>query len=172
MKTGLSDKTVRISIHSLEYKLSIKTVAPSLGLYGRKFKVFWSKEILGARRKAKTEIEPTTKRVITKEGIAVSTVVTTRLDTDEEVTPASKVKDSAASAVKSTAHILNILNKDASTKQELSSNRIVADDDSVFGHKNYIISLYEKYTGNNWREGDNEFYKKTRDTTPTLLKQG
>ncbi|MFQ5787938.1 MAG: hypothetical protein ACE5H1_08140, partial [Thermodesulfobacteriota bacterium] len=71
-KTGLSDKTVRVSIHSLEDKLSIKTVAPSLGIYGRKFKVFWPKEILEARHKANIQIEPTTKRIIKKEGIAVS----------------------------------------------------------------------------------------------------
>lgn len=62
--TGLSDKTVRVAIHSLENKMNVKVVEPSLGIYGRKFKVLSPEEVTKEREKEKVEIDPTTKRVI------------------------------------------------------------------------------------------------------------
>lgn len=62
--TGLSDKTVRVSIHSLEQKKNVKVVEPSLGIYGRKFKVLSPDDVLKERERKKVEIDPTTKRVI------------------------------------------------------------------------------------------------------------
>lgn len=169
-KTGLSDKTIRLAIHSLEEKLSIKTTAPSEGVYGRKFHVFSPKEILTARRKAGIEIEPHTKRIISKGGSTVATAESTAVDSAVKSTVVSAVKPTAVSAVKSTAldedtpYISkNIINRDDSIKDiessSKSSSNIDDTDDESFGHRVYIISLYEKYTGNQWRVGDNEFYE-------------
>lgn len=63
-RTGLSDKTVRVSIHSLEKKMNIRLVEPSLGIYGRKFKVLPPEDVLKERKKQGIEIDPTTKRVM------------------------------------------------------------------------------------------------------------
>ena len=172
-KTGLSDKTVRVSIHTLEHKLSIKTVEPSMGIYGRKFEVYGPKEILEARRKAKMEIDPTTKRIITREPSTVNTTVGNRVGRAKDTTAVSKVRDSTVSAVKSTAHNINNLNKDNSIKQGSSSNKKASFDDiddSIFNHKNYIISLYEKYTRNKWRVGDDKTYDGVKKYCQTSLK--
>jgi hypothetical protein len=77
--TGLSDKTVRVVIHSLEKKLSLRVVEPSLGVYGRKFYVPGPGEVLRERRRAGLEIDPTTKRV-TGSADAVDTDIITVVD--------------------------------------------------------------------------------------------
>jgi hypothetical protein len=51
-KTGLSDKTIRVTIHSLQKKLSIEIVEPSLGIYGRMIQVFEPEEVASNRKKA------------------------------------------------------------------------------------------------------------------------
>jgi len=82
-KTGLSDKTIRNAIHSLEEKLSIKVVEPSLGVYGRKMQVFTPEEISEKRKKAGLVIDPTTKKIIDSDtGVcsAVDNAVTTAVD--------------------------------------------------------------------------------------------
>lgn len=61
--TGLSDKTIRVSIHSLEKKKNISVVEPSLGIYGRKFKIFSSEEVEEERKSEGVVIDPTTKKV-------------------------------------------------------------------------------------------------------------
>lgn len=79
-KTGLSDKTIRNAIHSLEEKLSIKVVEPSLGVYGRKIHVFEPEEISNNRKKMGLVIDSTTKRIIdgtTAVSSAVDSAVTT-----------------------------------------------------------------------------------------------
>jgi len=73
-KTGLSDKTVRKAIHSLEEKMSIKIVEPSLGVYGRKIQVFSPDEIKDKRKKAGLVIDSTTKKIIDSSTGASSTV--------------------------------------------------------------------------------------------------
>ena len=75
-KTGLSDKTIRNAIHSLEKKLSIEIVEPSLGVYGRKIRIFDPSEIEQNRKKAKLVIDSTTKKII-EDNTAVSSAVTT-----------------------------------------------------------------------------------------------
>lgn len=86
-KTGLSDKTIRNAIHSLEEKLSIKVVEPSLGVYGRKIRVFEPEEISRNRKNAGLIIDSTTKRIIngaTAVSTAVSNAVTIAVDNYEE----------------------------------------------------------------------------------------
>jgi hypothetical protein len=82
-KTGLSDKTIRNAIHSLEEKLSIKVVEPSLGVYGRKIRVFEPEEVSRNRKNAGLIIDSTTKRIIngaTAVSTAVGSTVTTAVD--------------------------------------------------------------------------------------------
>lgn len=83
--TGLSDKTVRVAIHSLQRKLCIKVIEPSEGIYGRKFLVLRPEQINLERIKAGIEIDPTTKKVIgdtTPVNNAVITKVATGVNTE------------------------------------------------------------------------------------------
>jgi hypothetical protein len=75
-KTGLSDKTIRVTIHSLEKKLSIEIVEPSLGIYGRMIQVFEPEEVASNRKKAGLMIDTVTKKIVDG-GTAVSTAVVT-----------------------------------------------------------------------------------------------
>ncbi|NIT14604.1 MAG: hypothetical protein GTN99_10295 [Candidatus Dadabacteria bacterium] len=87
-KTGLSDKTIRNAIHSLEKKLSIEIVEPSLGIYGRKIRVFNPNKIAENRKKAKLIIDTTTKKIIdatTAVDSAVTTAVKNKDKYKEEV---------------------------------------------------------------------------------------
>ncbi len=95
--TGLSDKTVRVAVHSLEKKLTLRVVESSLGVYGRKFRVLTPEEVLKERQKAGLEIDPTTKRVlemgspvtiavITGVSNAIVTAVSTTVDNERENT--------------------------------------------------------------------------------------
>ena len=62
--TGLSDKTIRVAIHSLENKKSIRIVEPSVGIYGRKYKVLEPEEIIKERENVSLIIDETTKSII------------------------------------------------------------------------------------------------------------
>ena len=73
-KIGLSDKTIRVAIHSLEKKLSIEVVEPSLGVYGRMIQVFEPEEVVSNRKKAGLIIESVTKKIVDR-GTAVLTAV-------------------------------------------------------------------------------------------------
>jgi len=75
-KTGLSDKTIRVTIHSLEKKLSIEVVEPSLGIYGRMIRVFEPEEVASNRKKAGLMIDLVTKKIVDG-GTAVSTAIVT-----------------------------------------------------------------------------------------------
>ena len=79
VKTGLSDKTIRNAIHSLEEKLSIKVVEPSLGVYGRKIQVFTPDEISEKRKKEGLVIDSITKKIIDGNTV-VNSAVTTAVD--------------------------------------------------------------------------------------------
>ena len=86
-KTGLSDKTIRNAIHSLEEKMSIKVVEPSLGVYGRKIQVYSPDEIKDKRKKADLVIDSTTKKIIdlnTEVSSTVNSAVTTAVDKPHE----------------------------------------------------------------------------------------
>ena len=63
-KTGLSDKTIRVSIHSLEGKKNIRVVEASLGVYGRKFRVLTPEEVSKERKRAGLVVDPTTKKIV------------------------------------------------------------------------------------------------------------
>ncbi len=118
-KTGLSDKTVRKAIHSLEEKMSIKVVEPSLGVYGRKIQVYSQDEIKDKRKKAGLVIDSTTKKIIESD-TPESSAVTTAVDISQK-------------------------------------------------NKSTVIALYENYTGNEWGEKEENFYKTISNVKPETL---
>ena len=122
-KTGLSDKTIRVAIHSLEKKLSIEVVEPSLGVYGRMIQVFEPDEVASNRKKAGLIIDLVTKKII-DEDTAVLTAV------DSAVVIAVRDKEN---------------------------------------YKNEIMTLYKKYTNNNWDDKAEKFYKSIQDMKPELV---
>lgn len=121
--TGLSDKTVRVSIHSLEDKRCIKIIESSQGIYGRKFRVLTPGEVLEEQARAGIEIDPTTRKVI------------------KPATPmATAVNTAVSSAVATAVHAGGSRASDKRKK---------------------VMSLYKRYTGNQWTDRDDIFYKRT-----------
>ena len=177
--TGIgSDKTIRKAIKGLIAKKSIALVDPCPNHpLGAVYMAFPPKEILTTRKKAGIKIHAQTKKIIAsddKTGTGVHTVVGTTVYTpvltQVKNTPVTPVEYTPVTPVRSTGvpgaipYIYkNYLNDDDSIKNIESSSKSssISDeiDDSVFNHRVYIISLYEKYTGNKWRTGDDEFYE-------------
>ena len=62
--TGLSDKTIRVAIHTLDKKKSIRIVGSSMGIYGRMYSVLEPDEILRERDKEAVVIDRTTKSIV------------------------------------------------------------------------------------------------------------
>jgi len=86
--TGLSDKTIRVTIHSLEEKLCIKLVDSSQGIYGRKFRVHDPEEVFRAHKEANIYIDRATKKIThtaTAVTTAVSSAVTTAVDKSDVI---------------------------------------------------------------------------------------
>jgi len=122
-KTGLSDKTIRVTIHSLEEKLSIEVVEPSLGVYGRMIQVFEPEEVASNRGKAGLIIDSVTKKIVDR-SIAVSTAV---------------------------------------------DNAVVTAVVDKKNYKNEIVTLYKKYTNNDWDEKAEKFYKTIKHLKPEIV---
>ncbi|MEW6146263.1 MAG: hypothetical protein AB1598_14715 [Thermodesulfobacteriota bacterium] len=137
--TGLSDKTVRVAIHSLEKKLSLKVVEPSLGVYGRMFSVPSPGEVLKEREKAGLEIDPTTKKVLGL-NTPVSTAVLTGVDTA----------------------IDNAINTAVTTAAKKSEKSAGEKTDEV-------LSMYELYTGNKRGPRDEEYCEKIKHLDPGVI---
>lgn len=77
--SGLSDKTVRMAVHSLTEKLNIEVLEGALGVYGRKYKVYGPEEVHKRRLERGLEVDPVTKKVLvraTPDNTAVSSAVT------------------------------------------------------------------------------------------------
>ena len=130
--TGLSDKTVRVAVHSLEKKLALRVVESSLGIYGRKFFVLSPGEVLKERLRAGLEIDPTTKKVISPTApvkTAVDTGINTAVSSAVNTTVTTAVKDSVA-----------------------KSRGIAAD----------VLSLYEFYTGNKRGDEDEVYFERIK----------
>ena len=76
--SGLSDKTVRMAVHSLTEKLNIEVLEGALGVYGRKYKVYGPEEVHKRRLERGLEVDPVTKKVLvraTPRNTAVSSAV-------------------------------------------------------------------------------------------------
>jgi hypothetical protein len=185
--TGIgSDKTIRKAIRGLVAKKSIALVDPCPNHpLGPVYLAFLPKEILAARKKAGITIHKQTKKIIIsnesiKGSTGVRTGVRTPVSTPVKNTPVTPAKATPVTPVKSTGVPSNIpyiyknyLNRDDSIKNiessSKSSNKEDDTDDEAFNHRGYLISLYEKYTGNQWRVGDDEFYEMVKDTLPDII---
>lgn len=88
--TGLSDKTVRVVIHSLVQKLNIEVVQPSMGIYGRMILVNEPEVVLRRREKAGMTIDQTTKKITSVDTAVNSTV---RNTVNKPVSSAVKEQD-------------------------------------------------------------------------------
>ncbi len=190
--TGIgSDKTIRKAIKGLIAKKSIALVDPYPNHpMGAMYKAFPPKEIISARRRFGIKIHPQTKKILTHYTLTdintgvptgVSTTVKTAVGTQVKNTAVTPVKNTAVTPVKGTGvhsttpYIYNnYINDDSIKKMESSStSSLIIDDvdDKVFNHRNYIISLYERYTRNQWKIADNEFYdnKKIGNIIPDII---
>ena len=177
--TGIgSDKTIRKAIKSLIAKKSIILIDPCPNHpLGAVYQAFPPKEIFMARKKAGIKIHTQTKK-ITASNDTVNTGVRTVVDTKVYTpvltpvknTPVTPVECTPVTPVRSTGVLgttpyinKNYINDDDSIKNIESSSKSSSIaheiDDSIFNHRVHIISLYEKYTGNQWRVGDDEFYE-------------
>ena len=130
--TGLSDKTVRVAVHSLEKKLALRVVESSLGVYGRKFFVLSPGEVLKERLRAGLEIDPTTKKVISP-----AAPVKTAVDTGISTAVSSAVNTTVTTAVKDGA--VKVREKAAD-----------------------VLSLYEFYTGNKRGDEDEAYFERIK----------
>jgi len=140
-KTGIgSDKTVFNALKGLRNKLSIKMVEHSNNKpIGTLYKIFTPKEIFKLRNDNGIIIDINRKRIITTAVTAV----------DKEISYISRNSINQGGSGKRAASLLN--------------NNQLKDDDIVFDHKRSTISLYKKYTGNQWRMEDDEFYEVVKD---------
>ena len=64
--SGLSDKTVRMAVHSLTEKLNIEVLESALGVYGRKYKAYGTEEVHKRRLERGLEVDPVTKKVLVR----------------------------------------------------------------------------------------------------------
>jgi hypothetical protein len=140
-KTGIgSDKTVFNALKGLRNKLSIKMVEHSNNKpIGTLYKIFTPKEIFKLRNDNGIIIDINRKRIVTTAVTAV----------DKEISYISRNSINQSGSGKRAASLLN--------------NNELKDDDIVFDHKRSTISLYKKYTGNQWRMEDDEFYEVVKD---------
>ncbi|MCI0453622.1 MAG: hypothetical protein L0Y68_01350 [Candidatus Dadabacteria bacterium] len=190
--TGIgSDKTIRKAIKNLIAKKSIALVDPYPNHpMGAMYKAFPPKEIISARKRFGIKIHPQTKKILSHYTVtnintgvptAVNTPVETTVDTQVKNTAVTPVDNTVVTPVKGTGvhnttpYIYNNYINDGSMKkiESSSTSSIINDDvdDKAFNHRNYIISLYERYTGNHWRIADNEFYenKKILNIIPDII---
>ncbi len=165
--TGIgSDKTVFNALKGLRNKLSIQMVEhsnnkPTGTLYG----VFPPKDIFKLRSDNGLIIDINTKRIVTTAVTEATSVIGNAAATKARATQVTTVENTEVG--KGIPYIKGNSNKiDDSLKIESSS------EDEVLDHKKYIISFYEKYTGNKWRTGDNKFYEKVKQTIPDVLEAG
>ncbi|NIP31315.1 MAG: hypothetical protein GTN99_04985, partial [Candidatus Dadabacteria bacterium] len=62
--TGLSDKTIRVAIKSLEDKKSIIITKPSVGIYGRQYFLPTSSDVVQERQEHRIQIDRVSKRIL------------------------------------------------------------------------------------------------------------
>jgi hypothetical protein len=177
--TGIgSDKTVFNALKGLREKISIALVEHSNNSpIGTLYRVLTPKEIMEERKKRGIEINPFTKKL---KSTAVVTAVDSEVSSAVKTTAVGAVETTAVTAVKTTAVATDIpyisknnINRDDSIENiessSKSSNKEDDTDDEAFSHRSYVISLYAKYTGNQWRVGDDEFYEAVKDVIPDII---
>lgn len=160
-KTGIgSDKTVFNALKGLRNKLSIKMVEHSNNKpIGTLYKVFTPQEIFRLRDDKRIIVDINTKRIVTTAVARDSAVTYTKEDTAVNSTVVTSVGNTAPD--KEISYIRDTFNNDDSLKTSVSSSNDEEDkdNDKIFDHKRSTIFLYKKYTGNQWKMGDDEFYQ-------------
>ena len=156
--TGIgSDKTVYKALQGLIAKLSIWMVEHSNNKpQGTLYRVHIPRDIFKLREEKGIIVDINTKRI-------VNTVVTTATLVAQAKTP-TKVKNTAVTTVGNTTVEYSI--------PYIKENKNINIDNDIFDHKQYITSLYEKYTNNDWRVGDDEFYETIKDLIPYAIEAG
>jgi hypothetical protein len=171
-KTGIgSDKTVFNALKGLGHKLSIKMVEHSNNKpIGTLYRVFTAKEIFKLRDDNGILIDINTKRIVRTAVTDISAVTRPNEDTLVKSTAVTSVENTLVDKEVPYIKENNITNDDT-VKTPVSSlnNKQLKDDDIVFDHKKSTISLYKKYTGNQWRVGDNDFYQAVKDILPEII---
>lgn len=171
-KTGIgSDKTVFNALKGLGHKLSIKMVEHSNNKpIGTLYRVFTAKEIFKLRDDNGILIDINTKRIVRTAVTDISAVTRPNEDTLVKSTAVTSVENTLVDKEVPYIKGNNITNDDTG-KTPVSSlnNKQLKDDDIVFDHKKSTISLYKKYTGNQWRVGDNDFYQAVKDILPEII---
>jgi hypothetical protein len=171
-KTGIgSDKTVFNALKGLGHKLSIKMVEHSNNKpIGTLYGVFTAKEIFKLRDDNGILIDINTKRIVRTAVTDISAVTRPNEDTLVKSTAVTSVENTLVDKEVPYIKENNITNDDTG-KTPVSSlnNKQLKDDDIVFDHKKSTISLYKKYTGNQWRVGDNDFYQAVKDILPEII---
>jgi hypothetical protein len=173
--TGIrGDHTVRRAIDGLIQKMSIEIIDVNYGNpIGPKYRIFSPKEIIERRKRSGIEIDTQTKKIITPVETPVETPVILTGVTPVKITPVTGVKMTGVRP--DIPYIKENKYKDDTIKSIVSSSKSSSntedDTDEAFNHRVYIISLYEKYTGNQWRVGDDEFYnnENLQDVLPEVI---
>jgi hypothetical protein len=159
-KTGIgSDKTVFNALKGLRNKMSIRRVRHSNNRpIGTLYKILTPREIFRLRNDMGMVIDVNSRRIVIPAGTdtTIATAVP-NVGTDSlSISTGGTSVDEGVSYIGSRDRI----NKGGRVKSAASllNNNRLKDDDMIFNHKASTISLYKRYTGNQWRIGDDEFY--------------
>jgi hypothetical protein len=139
---------------------------------GPKYRIFPPKEIIERRKRLGIEIDVQTKKIITPVETPVETPVILTGVTPVRITPVTGVKMTGVEP--NIPYIKENIYKDDTIQNIVSSSKssnIENDTDEAFNHRIYIISLYKKYIGNQWRVGDDDFYNNEhlQDVFPEII---
>lgn len=172
--TGIrGDHTVRRAIDGLIQKMSVEIIDTNYGNpIGPKYRIFPPKEIIERRKRSGIEIDAQTKKILTPVETPVETAVILTGVTPVKITPVTGVKMTGVEP--DIPYIKENKYKDDTIQNIVSSSKssnIENDTDETFNHRICIISLYEKYTGNQWRVGDDDFYNNEhlQDVFPEII---
>lgn len=156
--TGIgSDTTVSKALRGLVDKLSIKMEEHSFNKpRGTLYRVYSPNDIFKLREEAGIMVDINTKRIVHTVPTLTTTVAIAKTST--------KVKNTVATTVENTT-------VEGSTPY-IKENEVINIDNDSFNHKQFITTLYEKYTSNAWRVGDDEFYETVKDLIPYEIEAG
>jgi len=139
--SGLSDKTVRMAIHSLKEKLNIEVLENALGVYGRKYKVYGPEEVHKRRLEGGLEVDPVTKRVLVK-AAPRSTAVSNAVDS-----PVSNAVSNAVNTAVGTTVITAVGNAVMNPGERIAEIEAVLERYAGGAKEGEAVSFSEKYSG-------------------------
>lgn len=157
-KTGIgSDKTVFNALKGLRNKMSINMVRHSNNKpIGTLYEIFTPREIFKLRNDMGIIIDINSRRIVIPVGMGTTATAVGEVKRDS-----SSISTAGTSVDREISYIVrNSINEGDIGRRAASllNNNQLKGDDIVFNHKTSTISLYKKYTGNQWRIEDDEFY--------------